>query len=127
MCVCKGVIFSLDFFWGYICQSDILNFSILYIFFRLQHNHYEFTTHMHNFKTKNRVRILPFKVSEIQIKIIIRFGTAKVKNTHLKTKNSPHTTQILILRYKFCRTQSNAKIYFFPLIIRIYFIILLYH
>ena len=53
--------------------------------------------------------MLVFQNFDIQIAIIIKLVTPKSINTHLKAKDSPHTTRILNLRL--CCDKLGAKIY----------------
>ena len=41
---------------------------------------------------KIRFSTLVLKIFDVQIQIIIRFGSIKIINTYLDAKNSPHTT-----------------------------------
>ena len=45
--------------------------------------------------------MLVFNISDIQIQIIIKFGTAKLINMYFKAKDIPFPTQILNLKYIF--------------------------
>ena len=77
--------------------------------------HLEFTTCTHKFKclfnTEKPVLNAVFNLSEILNQIIIRFGMAKHRNAHFKAKNSPHTTQILDLKYALrCFAKPNQML-----------------
>ena len=49
-------------------------------------------THTNSNVWKIRFSTLVLKICDVQIQIIIRFGSIKIINTYLDTKNSPHTT-----------------------------------